>query len=82
MERPVKFWSGGLTNGVYVVSDGKLKSPLSESKYLRECMKNTTSTMSNQIFSRVFQKLSFLDLNRKTSPKILVFLISIRPKTI
>lgn len=26
MERPVKFWSGGLTNGVYVASDGKLES--------------------------------------------------------
>lgn len=27
MENSVKFWSGGLTNGVYVVGEGKLKSP-------------------------------------------------------
>lgn len=27
MENPAKFWNGGLTNRVYVVGEGKLKSP-------------------------------------------------------
>lgn len=55
MENPVKLWSGGLTNGVYVVGEGKLKSPFIGVKVTRKMYE----ARSNQIFSEVFRNFPF-----------------------